>query len=70
MLAMLVPILKNKTGDIASIGNYRPITLATVYCKIMETCLVSRLESFLYTNDNQFSYKICVYICIQEGTLN
>ncbi len=58
MLSMLVPILKSKTGDITSTGNYRPIARATVCSKIMETCLVSRLESFfLYTNDNQFAYK-------------
>ncbi len=46
MLAMLVPILKIKTGDITSTRNYRPKALATVCSKIMETCLVSRLESF------------------------
>ncbi len=40
-----------------STGNYRSIALATVCSKIMETCLVSRLGSFLYTNDNQFAYK-------------
>ncbi len=34
----------------------------------METCLVSRLESFLYTNDNDFAYKrghstdMCIYL--------
>ncbi len=34
----------------------------------MATCLVSRLESFLYTNDNQFAYKrehstdMCIYL--------
>ncbi len=67
MLAMLVPILKRKTGDLTSTGNYCPIALATVCSKIMETCLVSRLESFLYTNDNQFAHKrghstdMCIY---------
>ncbi len=69
MLAMLVPILKSKTGDITNTGNYRPKALATVWSKIMETCLVSRFESFfLYTNDNQFAYKrghstdMCIYL--------
>ncbi len=34
----------------------------------METCLVSRHESFLYANDNQFAYKrghsteLCIYL--------
>ncbi len=48
MLAMLVPILKSKTGDITSTGNYRPKALATVCSKIMETWLVSRHIFFIY----------------------
>ncbi len=72
MLAMIVP------GDITSTGNYCPIALATVYSKIMEICLVSRLDFFyllmiisLHTRgDTQL---ICVYICLKkpsEFTLN
>ncbi len=72
MLAMLVPILKSKTGDITSTGNFHPIALATVCSKIMETCLVSRLESFyilmiisLHTRwDTQL---ICVYFSLKEA---
>ncbi len=70
MLTILVPILISKTGNITSTVNYHPLALATLCSKIMETCLVSRLESFLYTNYNQFAYKrgtqlICVYICLK-----
>ncbi len=72
MLTKLAPIFKSKTVDITSIGIYRPIVLATVCFKIVETCLVSRLESYLYTNDNQFAYKrghstdMCIYLLKEE----
>ncbi len=68
MLTMLIPILKCKTGVITSTGNYCHIALATVWSMIKETCLVSRLESVLYINDNQFAYKrrqstdMCIYL--------
>ncbi len=68
-LAMLLPILKNKTGSIISTDNH--CHKATACSKIMETCLISRLESFLYPNDNQFAYKrghstdMCIYICLK-----
>ena len=39
MTTMLVPILKNKNGDIASKSNYRPIALSTVASKILEIML-------------------------------
>ncbi len=52
MLAMLVPILKSKTGVITSTRNYRPIALATVRSKIMET--------FPYKSGH--STDMCIYL--------
>ncbi len=64
MLTTLASILKSKTGDINSTGNYHPIALTTVSSKIKETSLVSKVESFFYTNDNQFAYStdMCIYL--------
>ncbi len=68
MLTMLVPLLKSKTGDITNTCNYCPIALSIVCLKIMEKCLLSRFEHFLYTNDYQFAYKrehstcMCIYL--------
>ena len=57
MTTMLVPILKNKNGDIASKSNYRPIALSTVTSKILETILVNHIEEYIVTTENQFAYK-------------
>ena len=57
MVSMLVPILKSKTGDITSKNNYRPIALSTVSSQLLELCMVSRLEPFLNSTDNQFAFK-------------
>ena len=35
----LVPVIKNKAGKIGSMDNYRPITLASVISKVLESLL-------------------------------
>ena len=68
MITMIVPILKNKNGDMTSKNNYRPIAIATVMSKILEICVQMKLEDYLWTTDNQFAYKtghstdMCVFI--------
>ena len=54
---VLVPIIKDKSGNISDINNYRPIALTTVASKILEKLLLVRLKNHLYTTDNQFSFK-------------
>ena len=52
-----VPIVKDKSGDLASVENYRPITLSPVICKIFESVLVLKYGSFLDVNGRQFGFK-------------
>ena len=54
---VLVPIIKNKNGDITDIDNYRPIAITSVASKVSEKIVFSRIQDCLYTNDNQFSNK-------------
>ena len=54
---LLVPVIKDKTGKISSKDNYRPIALASILSKVLEIILLSRLEVYLTTNDNQFGFK-------------
>ena len=54
---ILVPIIKDKKGNISDVNNYRPIALTSVASKILEKILLIRLHDYLYTTDNQFSFK-------------
>ena len=56
---ILVPIIKDKKGNITDLDNYRTLAISTVASKIL-TILFSRkllIANCLYTSDNQFSYK-------------
>ena len=54
---ILVPIIKDKTGNASSKANYRPIALTSVLSKVFETALLSKLESVFETSDYQFGFK-------------
>jgi hypothetical protein len=64
----IIPVLKNKCGDITDQNNYRPIAITNVLSKVLELLILERCESYLYTTDNQFGFKrkhsvdMCVYI--------
>ena len=65
---VLIPIIKNKSGDVTDKGNYRPIALSSVISKVFEHIILDRIESFLYTTNNQFGFKAkhatdqCLYL--------
>ena len=40
MKTVIVPIIKNKTGDTSNKNNYRPIALVTATSKLFEICLL------------------------------
>ena len=54
---ILVPIIKDKKGNITDPDNYRPITITTVASKTFENIILHYIKDCLYTSDNQFSYK-------------
>ena len=63
-----VPIIKNKCGNISNSNNYRPIALATIFSKLLESILLMKCEEYLCTSANQFGFKkahgaeLCIYI--------
>ena len=63
----IVPIIKNKAGNLSSRNNYRPIALANVMSKVFESLILLRCEQFLTTADKQFGFKsghstdFCIY---------
>ena len=57
MSVILVPIIKNKAGNVNSSDNYRPIALASVLSKLVENIILNRVEHLLSTNNNHFGFK-------------
>lgn len=54
---IVVPIVKSKAGDHADLKNYRPISLATVIAKVLDSLLNKQLTSHVQLHDNQFGFR-------------
>ena len=66
----IVPTIKYKYGNISSSNNYRPIALATIISKLLESTLLMKCEEYLCTTANQFGFKkaygteLCIYVIV------
>ena len=62
----IVPICKNKNGNMSDTSNYRTVAVATVVSELLEHFILSNISPFLGTKDNQFSFKAghSTYQCI------
>ena len=54
---IFVPLVKNKSGDICSSTNYRPITLVPVISKVFEIFIRNFCADNLVSDDLQFGFK-------------
>ena len=54
---IIVPIVKDKRGDLSSIDNYRPITLSPIISKVFESYLLVKYASYMCSDDLQFGFK-------------
>ena len=54
---LIVPVIKDKAGNINAKDNYRPIALASIISKIIESIMLNRMETCLITQANQFGFK-------------
>ena len=67
---IIVPVIKNKCGNLADSNNYRPIAIVTIVSKLYEPTILYKCEAFLKTCDNQSldsnvnTVHSCVYTCI------
>ena len=65
--SVMVPLVKNRNGDLSDKNNYMPIALSSVISKVFENVILYRLEEYLWTTNNQLGYKagnstdLCVY---------
>ena len=55
--SVMVPIIKNKNKRITDRENCRPICISSVFSKLLENVLYSRLSKYLVTACNQFGFK-------------
>lgn len=54
---IVVPVTKNRTGDASDANNYRPISLATVACKVLDSVLDKHLDKYIHLHDAQFGFR-------------
>ena len=54
---VIIPLVKNKYGDLSDISNYRPLAISCTVSKIFENVILLRIEEYLWTTDNQFGFK-------------
>jgi retron-type reverse transcriptase len=57
METVIVPIVKDKKGDITLMDNYRPIAITSIFSKILELLILNKHCNLLGTSDNQFGFK-------------
>ena len=54
---IIVPLLKDKLGDVNDLSNYRGITLIPVISKLLELVILEMCEPCLQSDDLQFGFK-------------
>jgi len=54
---VVVPIIKDKSGNPSLIDNYRPFTLSPVFSKVFEHCLMSIFSEYISSDNLQFGFK-------------
>ncbi|CAH2239384.1 jg6631 [Pararge aegeria aegeria] len=57
MESVVVPVVKNKTGDIADKCNYRKFSLAAILGKEFDGLLERQLKAYLKLDDAQFGFR-------------
>ena len=48
IISTIVPIVKNKCGNLSESSNYRPIALATTFSKVFKLVLLLKCEEYLF----------------------
>jgi len=56
-MGISIPLLKDKTGNVNDVDNYRAITLSPVISKLFEAVLITLCGSALNTDPLQFGFK-------------
>ena len=54
---IIIPLIKEKLGNVNDLGNYRGITLIPVISKLLELVILDICKPCLQTDDLQFGFK-------------
>ena len=57
MRGIITPIVKNKLGDLTTSDNYRPVMSSSVFLKLLEYCILHKIESLSELNDRQHGFR-------------
>ena len=56
-VGIIVPLVKDRYGDVNCSENYRAITISSVISKVFEICGYDKLQPFLEVDDLQYGFK-------------
>ena len=71
LISTMIPLIKDKLGDITSSNNYRSIAISSVVLKIFDICIISLFSDHLNLDDLQFSYQsgvstsMCTWVAVE-----
>jgi hypothetical protein len=57
MKCVIIPLVKNKNGDISDVNNYRAISISTAMSKLCEASMYDWINTRLKSSDYQFGFK-------------
>ena len=57
MSISIVPLVKNKCGDLTDVNNYRAIALCNIDTKVLENIILTEVTSYRACDDHQFGFK-------------
>ena len=55
--SVIIPLVKNKCGDLSDKNSYRPTVISCIISKVSENIILHRIKDYLWTTDNQFGFK-------------
>ena len=57
LVSMLIPLIKNKMGDVTDSNNYRSIAISSLIMKLYDLVIIQLFKENLYFDELQFGYQ-------------
>ena len=72
LISTMVPLIKDKMGDLTNSNNYRSIAISSLVMKIFDLVILSTFSEYLQLDDLQFSYQeevstsMCTWLAVES----